>query len=43
MSDAQLDLLLDSVLGSDLIKLVTAFQAARAVDDQLATAVASLQ
>jgi hypothetical protein len=36
MSDAQLDLLLDSVLGSDLIKLVTAFQAARAVDDQLA-------
>lgn len=35
MSDAQLDLLLDSVLGSDLIKLVTAFQAARAVDDQL--------
>lgn len=37
MSDAQLDLLLDSVLGSDLIRLVTAFQAARAVDDQLAT------
>ncbi len=36
MSDAQLDLLLDSVLGSDLIKLVTAFQAARAIDDQLA-------
>jgi uncharacterized coiled-coil protein SlyX len=36
MSDAQLDLLLDSVLGSDLIKLVTAFQAARSVDDQLA-------
>jgi hypothetical protein len=36
MSDAQLDLLLDSVLGSDLIRLVTAFQAARAVDDQLA-------
>ena len=36
MSDAQLDLLLDSVLGGDLIKLVTAFQAARAVDDQLA-------
>ena len=35
ISDAQLDLLLDSVLGSDLIKLVTAFQAARAVDDQL--------
>ncbi|WP_125461686.1 hypothetical protein [Rhodomicrobium vannielii] len=37
MSDAQLDLLLDSVLGSDLIRLVTAFQAARAVDDQLGT------
>lgn len=36
MSDAQLDLLVDSVLGSDLIKLVTAFQAARSVDDQLA-------
>jgi hypothetical protein len=36
LSDAQLDLLLDSVLGSDLIKIVTAFQAARAVDDQLA-------
>jgi hypothetical protein len=37
MNDAQLDLLVDSVLGSDLIKLVTAFQAARSVDDQLAT------
>ena len=37
ISDAQLDLLLDSVLGGDLIKLVTAFQAARAVDDQLGT------
>jgi len=37
MSDEQFDLLLDSVLGSDLIKLVTAFQAARSVDDQLAT------
>ncbi|HEY7644389.1 MAG TPA: hypothetical protein VH858_05070 [Hyphomicrobiales bacterium] len=37
ISDAQLDLLLDSVLGSDLIKLVTAFQAARSVDDQLGT------
>jgi hypothetical protein len=35
ISDAQLDLLLDSVLGEDLIKLVTAFQAARAVDDRL--------
>jgi hypothetical protein len=33
ISDAQLDLLLDSVLGEDLIKL--AFQAARAVDDRL--------
>ena len=36
LSDEQADLLLDSVLGRDLIKLVTAFQAARAVDDQLA-------
>jgi predicted transcriptional regulator len=36
MGDAQLDLLVDSVLGGDLIKLVTAFQAARSVDDQLA-------
>jgi hypothetical protein len=36
MNDAQLDLLVDSVLGTDLIKLVTAFQAARSVDDQLA-------
>ena len=35
VGDAQLDLLLDSVLGEDLIKLVTAFQAARAVDDRL--------
>ena len=35
IADAQLDLLLDSVLGEDLIKLVTAFQAARAVDDRL--------
>lgn len=35
IGDAQLDLLLDSVLGEDLIKLVTAFQAARAVDDRL--------
>ena len=37
IGDAQLDLLLDSVLGEDLIKLVTAFQAARAVDDRLGT------
>jgi hypothetical protein len=36
LSDEQADLLLDSVLGGDLIKLVTAFQAARSVDDQLA-------
>ena len=35
IADEQLDLLLDSVLGADLIKLVTAFQAARAVDDRL--------
>jgi cell division protein FtsL len=31
----QLDLLLDSVLGSDLIKMVTAFEAARAIDQRL--------
>ena len=37
IADDQLDLLLDSVLGADLIKLVTAFQAARAVDDRLGT------
>ena len=35
IADEQLDLLLDSVLGADLIKLVTAFQAARQVDDRL--------
>jgi hypothetical protein len=35
ISGDQIDLLLDSVLGGDLIKLVTAFQAARAIDDQL--------
>jgi hypothetical protein len=35
IADEQLDLLLDSVLGADLIKLVTAFQAAREVDDRL--------
>jgi len=35
IADTQLDLLLDSVLGGDMIKLVTAFQAARAVDDRL--------
>lgn len=36
LSDEQAELLLGSVLGRDLIKLVTAFQAARSVDDQLA-------
>lgn len=35
IGEVQLDLLLDSVLGGDMIKLVTAFQAARAVDDRL--------
>jgi hypothetical protein len=35
IADAQLDLLLDSVIGGDMIKLVTAFQAARAIDDRL--------
>jgi hypothetical protein len=35
IADGQLDLLLDSVLGGDMIRLVTAFQAARAIDDRL--------
>jgi hypothetical protein len=35
IADTQLDLLLDSVLGGDMIKLVTAFQAARGIDDRL--------
>jgi hypothetical protein len=35
IADGQLDLLLDSVLGGDMVKLVTAFQAARAVDERL--------
>jgi hypothetical protein len=35
ISPEQLDLLLDSVLGSDLIKLVAAFEAARAIDHRL--------
>ena len=35
IADTQLDLLLDSVLGGDMVKLVTAFQAARAIDDRL--------
>jgi hypothetical protein len=35
ISTGQSDLLLDSVLGSDVVKLVTAFQAARAIDARL--------
>jgi hypothetical protein len=35
IGDVQLDLLLDSVLGGDMIKLVTAFQAAKAIDERL--------
>lgn len=35
MSPEQLDLLLDSVLGNDLLKLVTAFEAAHAIDERL--------
>ncbi|MEJ2228892.1 MAG: hypothetical protein P8Y67_11795 [Alphaproteobacteria bacterium] len=35
ISAGQFDLLLDSVLGSDVVKLVTAFQAARAIDARL--------
>lgn len=39
MDPQQLDLLLDSVLSGDLVRLVAAFQAARAIDEQLAKAV----
>jgi hypothetical protein len=35
ISSGQFDLLLDSVLGSDVVKLVTAFQAAHAIDARL--------
>lgn len=35
ISEPQLDLLLDSVLGGDIVKLVTAFQAARGIDERL--------
>ncbi len=35
ISKEQLDLLLDSVLGSDLLRLVTAFEASRGVDQRL--------
>ncbi len=35
ISDAQLDLLIDSVLGADMLKLVTAFEASRAIDQRL--------
>jgi hypothetical protein len=35
ISNGQFDLLLDSVLGSDVVKLVTAFQAAKALDARL--------
>jgi hypothetical protein len=39
MEPAQLDLLLDSVLSGDLVRLVAAFNAARLIDEQLAKAV----
>ncbi len=39
MEPGQLDLLLDSVLSGDLVRLVAAFEAARAIDEQLAKAV----
>ncbi|MGO9171088.1 MAG: hypothetical protein ACLP7P_03875 [Rhodomicrobium sp.] len=39
LSDDQLDLLLDSVLGSDLLKLVTAFEVSKIADQRLATLV----
>jgi len=39
LSNDQLDLLLDSVLGSDLLKLVTAFEVSKVADQRLATLV----
>jgi hypothetical protein len=39
LSKDQLDLLLDSVLGSDLLKLVTAFEVSKVADQRLATLV----
>ncbi|MCF6200294.1 MAG: hypothetical protein L3J67_13070 [Hyphomicrobiaceae bacterium] len=36
IKDAQLDVLLGSVIGSDVVKLVAAFEAARAIDQRLA-------
>ncbi|MEZ5922834.1 MAG: hypothetical protein R3D57_00445 [Hyphomicrobiaceae bacterium] len=39
MEPGQLDLLLDSVLSGDLVRLVAAFNAARLIDEQLAKAV----
>lgn len=39
LSQEQLDLLLDSVLGGDLLKLVTAFEVAKIADKRLATLV----
>lgn len=39
MAPEQLDLLLDSVLSGDLVRLVAAFNAARLIDEQLAKAV----
>ena len=39
LSKDQLDLLLDSVLGSDLLKLVTAFEVSKVADKRLATLV----
>ncbi len=35
ISDIQLDLLIDSVLGPDMLKLVTAFEASRTIDQRL--------
>jgi hypothetical protein len=35
IKDAQLDILLGSVIGGDLVKLVAAFEAARAIDERL--------
>ena len=36
IKDAQLDVLIGSVIGSDVVKLVAAFEAARAIDQRLA-------
>lgn len=41
LADSQVDLLLDSVLSGDLVRLVAAFEAARLIDGQLAKLIAT--